>query len=208
MMRRGNPIRQGAIVMGLFSLIVLGLVSQVDRLTSSRIAANERQAWLAELNELIAPDAYDNDLLSDSVSITDPRLGSDRPLPIYRARNAGTAVAVVLTAIAPEGYSGEIRLLVAVRADGTVAGARVLSHKETPGLGDWIEREKSDWILGFDGRSLQNPAEPRWAVKKDGGEFDQFSGATITPRTAVAAVRNALIVVRDRRRDLFPPPAD
>lgn len=208
MMMRRRPVAWGAIVMGLFSLIALVLVGQVDRLTSSRIAANERQTLLASLGELIAPDSHDNDMLSDRINVTDPRLGSDRPLPVYRARKAGKVIAVALTVIAPEGYSGAIRLLVAVRTDGTLAGVRVLSHKETPGLGDWIEREKSDWLLGFDGRSLRSPAEPGWAVRKDGGVFDQFSGATITPRAVVAAVRDALRMVRDHRRDLFATDAD
>lgn len=208
MMMRRRPVAWGAIVMGLFSLIALVLVGQIDRLTSSRIAANERQTLLASLGELIAPDSHDNDMLSDRINVTDPRLGSDRPLPVYRARKAGKVIAVALTVIAPEGYSGAIRLLVAVRTDGTLAGVRVLSHKETPGLGDWIERERSDWILGFDGRSLQSPAEPGWAVRKDGGVFDQFSGATITPRAVVAAVRDALRMVRDHRRDLFATDAD
>ncbi len=208
MMMRRRPVAWGAIVMGLFSLIALVLVGQIDRLTSSRIAANERQTLLASLGELIAPDSHDNDMLSDRINVTDPRLGSDRPLPVYRARKAGKVIAVALTVIAPEGYSGAIRLLVAVRTDGTLAGVRVLSHKETPGLGDWIERERSDWILGFDGRSLQSPAEPGWAVRKDGGVFDQFSGATITPRAVVVAVRNALRMVRDHRRDLFATDAD
>lgn len=208
MMMRRRPVAWGAIVMGLFSLIALVLVGQIDRLTSSRIAANERQTLLASLGELIAPDSHDNDMLSDRINVTDPRLGSDRPLPVYRARKAGKVIAVALTVIAPEGYSGAIRLLVAVRTDGTLAGVRVLSHKETPGLGDWIEREKSDWLLGFDGRSLRSPAEPGWAVRKDGGVFDQFSGATITPRAVVAAVRDALRMVRDHRRDLFATDAD
>lgn len=208
MMMRRRPVAWGAILMGLFSLIALVLVGQIDRLTSSRIAANERQTLLASLGELIAPDSHDNDMLSDRINVTDPRLGSDRPLPVYRARKAGKVIAVALTVIAPEGYSGAIRLLVAVRTDGTLAGVRVLSHKETPGLGDWIEREKSDWLLGFDGRSLRSPAEPGWAVRKDGGVFDQFSGATITPRAVVAAVRDALRMVRDHRRDLFATDAD
>src|SRR5690606_25371364 len=119
MMMRRRPVAWGAILMGLFSLIALVLVGQIDRLTSSRIAANERQTLLASLGELIAPDSHDNDMLSDRINVTDPRLGSDRPLPVYRARKAGKVIAVALTVIAPEGYSGAIRLLVAVRTDGT-----------------------------------------------------------------------------------------
>lgn len=198
-----NPALRSAAAIGLCSLIGLGLVSAVDSLTAARIAANERQALLAALNELIPPDTYDNDLLSDSVDAIDVRLGTTKPVPFHRARKAGSVVAVAFPTITPEGYSGEISLLVAVRVDGTLAGVRVLSHKETPGLGDWIELEKSDWILGFNGRSLWNPTEPGWTVKKDGGQFDQFSGATITPRAVIAAVRNALEYARDHKQDLF-----
>ena len=203
-----RAILKPAVIVGCFSLIALGLVSQVHDRTADRIAANERQALLGALNELIAPGSYDNDLLAESSNVTDSLLGSDQPLPIYRARKKDQAVAVALSAVAPDGYSGTIRLLVAVRADQTLAGVRVLSHKETPGLGDLIEIPKSDWILSFKGCSLQNPAEHRWKVKKDGGDFDQFSGATITPRAVVGAVKRVLIYVRHHHLELFVNPGN
>src|SRR5690606_27069458 len=113
-----------------------------------------------------------------------------------------------LTVTAPNGYGGAIRLLVGIREDGTVAGVRVIDHRETPGLGDGIEIEKSDWMTDFEGRSLGDPPVQRWRVKKDGGEFDQFTGATITPRAVVTAVRNALIYFRTHRQALFELPGD
>ena len=116
---------------------------------------------------------------------------------------AETMEAAVLTAVAPEGYGGGIRLLVAINYDGTLAGVRVLSHHETPGLGDKIEAERSDWILQFEGLSLENPAPRNWRVKKDGGRFDQFTGATITPRAVVAAVYDALVYFEAHREALF-----
>jgi electron transport complex protein RnfG len=112
-------------------------------------------------------------------------------------------VAAVLASIAPDGYAGTIKLLVGINYDGSIAGVRVVSHKETPGLGDAIEAERSDWILGFNGHSLREPGEERWKVKKDGGIFDQFSGATITPRAIVAAVHNTLSYYQNNREALF-----
>ena len=122
---------------------------------------------------------------------------------MYRARREGRPVAAVLTAVAPDGYNGAIRLLVGVRRDATVAGVRVVSHRETPGLGDFIEAEKSDWVAQFEDRSLGDPPAERWRVRRDGGAFEALTGATITPRAVVGAVRKALIYFRDRREALF-----
>jgi electron transport complex protein RnfG len=112
-------------------------------------------------------------------------------------------VAAVFSVVARGGYAGDIELLVGVRADGRVAGVRVVEHHETPGLGDGIEADKSDWIRGFDGRSLGDPPREDWAVRRDGGDFDQFTGATITPRAVVEAVRDTLIYFEDHRDQVF-----
>jgi electron transport complex protein RnfG len=122
---------------------------------------------------------------------------------VYRARKYGWPVAVVLAPVAPDGYNGTIRLLVAIKMDGTLAGVRVIQHRETPGLGDAIEAERSDWILGFDGKSLNDPVQEKWKVKRDGGDFDQFTGATITPRAVVKAVNKALLYFRLHGHSLF-----
>ncbi|MGE4405805.1 electron transport complex subunit RsxG, partial [Pseudomonas sp.] len=127
-----------------------------------------------------------------SVLLQDRLLGNKSPLPAYIAIKDGRPSAVILQAIAPDGYSGAIHLLVGIWADGRVAGVRVLGHRETPGLGDRIELTKSPWIRSFDGKSLENPQADGWAVKKDRGTFDQFAGATITPRAVVGAVHRAL----------------
>jgi electron transport complex protein RnfG len=116
-------------------------------------------------------------------------------------------VALLLSPVAPNGYSGAIRLLAAIRPDGTLAGVRVLEHRETPGLGDAIEARRSNWILGFEGRSLGNPEPLRWKVRRDGGDFDQFAGATVTPRAVVQSVYEALVFFKDRRDRLFEAPA-
>lgn len=194
---------RAAAVLGLFSVLGLGLVALVHDRTKPQIAANERAVLLANLQALVPADSFDNDLPADTVAAADPALGTDQPVTVYRARKNGRPVAAVLSPVAPDGYNGAIRLLVAVRVDGTLAGVRVLAHRETPGLGDPIDLAKSGWLLDFDGRSLDDPPESRWAVKRDGGDFDQFTGATITPRAAVKAVYRTLVFFRSNRERLF-----
>jgi Na+-translocating ferredoxin:NAD+ oxidoreductase subunit G len=144
----------------------------------------------------------------DVVLVRDPELlGTPGQVSVYRARQRGRPVAVVISPVAPVGYSGPIRLLVGILADGTLSGVRVVSHRETPGLGDKVELERDDWILGFDGRSLGDPPVSRWAVRRDGGVFDQFTGATVTPRAVVRAVRDALVYFEAHRDELFAAPA-
>ena len=198
---------RGGLLLGLFAVIGGGLVAGVYEGTKARIAANEREALERNIRALVPPDMHDNDIIEDTIQVRSRELlGSDEPLTVYRARKGGKPVAAIIEAVAPDGYSGNIYLLVAVKTDGTLAGVRVLSHKETPGLGDAIEVMKSDWILGFTGKSLHNPPPERWKVKRDGGVFDQFTGATITPRAVVQAVYRALRFYRERKQTLFEPP--
>ena len=201
-------LRQALVAAGVLAAFALGgtaLLSFAEFGTRERIEANEREALLEALAVLIDPARHDNDLLNDTIEIVAPELGTTEPVTVYRARRDGKPVALVLTAVAPDGYSGAIRLLVAIDVDGTVAGVRVVSHRETPGLGDPIEADRSDWILSFDGRSLGDPPAERWTVKKDGGAFDQFTGATITPRAVTHAVRRALEYFHANREALFAP---
>lgn len=197
----------GAFLLGAFAIIGTGLVALTYDATAERIAQAERDALLSAIHALVPPDSHDNDVFVDSVSVTDPRLGTYAPVQVYRARRAGAPVAAVIASVAPEGYSGAIRLLVAIRADGTLAGVRVVNHKETPGLGDKIEATRSNWILGFEGKSLERPDSDHWKVKKDGGVFDQFTGATITPRAVVKGVFNTLRYFEANREALFAPAA-
>ncbi|MCB1735216.1 MAG: electron transport complex subunit RsxG [Gammaproteobacteria bacterium] len=191
-------------VLALFGMIGVGLVASIASGTAKRIAENERLATLRNLHELIDEDTYDNDIFTDVTNVADLQLlGSRDPLPVYRARREGGPVALVMTAIAPDGYNGRIKLLIGIDYSGTVRGVRVLDHHETPGLGDGIELEKSNWILGFVDKSLTSPVKAKWAVRKDGGIFDQFTGATITPRAVVKAVRHALEYYELRRDQLF-----
>ena len=147
---------------------------------------------------------YDNKLFEDTLQVRDEKLlGTDEAVTVYRARREGKPVALVMAPVAPDGYSGTIKLLVGIGYDGTLTGVRVSAHHETPGLGDAIDEERSDWIFGFDGKSLDNPPLERWRVKRDGGAFDQLTGATITPRAIVKAVKKTLLYYREHRAALF-----
>ncbi len=196
------------IILLLFAMMGTLMVAYTFEQTRDQIAANERATLLRKLHRLIAPEQHDNVLLEDAVSVRDEALlGSDEPVMVYRARKNGEPVALVIAAIAPDGYSGSIKLLVGINVDGTLSGVRVVTHRETPGLGDAIDEIRSDWIHVFDGKSLQAPDLSRWSVKKDGGDFDQLTGATITPRAVVKAARNALLYYRDHQEALFAPTA-
>lgn len=191
-------------LLGLFVVISVSILITINSLTQPKIAQVERQVMLNTLNQVMPQTYYNNDLLKDSIWVSEPNaLGTDTPMPVYRARLNGQAAGLVIETIAPNGYSGEIRLLVGVFADGRIAGVRVISHRETPGLGDKIELRKDDWILGFNNRQLTLDNAQTWAVKRDRGEFEQFTGATITPRAVVAAVKNTLDYVNQQGARLY-----
>lgn len=189
-----------------FAVVGVGLVAITYSSTKNIIAEAQRVALEASLNQLLPADRYDNHITEDRIEVSAPEwLGTSQPITVYRARKSGQPVALFATLIAPDGYSGPIRLLIGVDANGTLAGVRVLEHKETPGLGDGIEEKRSPWIFGFTGKSLTNPSLERWKVKKDGGAFDQFTGATVTPRAIVKAVRKFLEYAQAHREALFVP---
>lgn len=195
---------RGAWILGGFALLGATLVVLTHSSTKQRIAANERAYLLRSLHEVVPDDLFDNDLLDDTTNVVDlEALGTDDPVTVYRARSGNEPIAALLTPVAPDGYSGPIRLTVGVYMDGTLSGVRVISHRETPGLGDGIEADRSDWIKQFEGLSLEDPPLEQWAVQRDGGAFDQFTGATITPRAVVKAVRNALIYFEENKTELF-----
>ena len=191
------------LLLGLFALLGAELVAFSEQITREKIAANERQAFLNALTALVPPNLYDNDPAADTISAQSELLGTIKPVTVYRARQAGKPAAVIFTTIAPDGYAGAISLLIAIRADGVLLGVRVLSHRETPGLGDLIDSKRSTWILGFNQRSLINPETAGWRVKKDGGIFDQFTGATITPRAVVKAAHKSLQFYQQQGERLF-----
>lgn len=190
-------------ILFLFATFGTLLVAYTFDATKEQIALNERETLLRKLHQLVPANSHDNILLEDTLSVQDALLGTDKPVTVYRARKAGQPVALVLSPIAPDGYSGIIKLLVGINTDGKLTGVRVVAHRETPGLGDGIEEERSNWIFGFDSRSLGDPVLNRWRVKRDGGNFDQLTGATITPRAIVKAVRQCLLYFQQHQAMLF-----
>ncbi len=188
----------------LFSVVGTTLVAITQQQTIERIAANEKKVLLKNLYALIPASKLNNDIAQDSLVVdANPLLGTQDQSLVYRARMDDEPVAAVFNTIAPDGYSGAIHLLVGVYANGKLAGVRVVKHNETPGLGDGIEIRKSDWILAFDDQSLENPIPELWKVKRDGGVYDQMTGATITPRAIVKAVKNTLVYFSQNHETLF-----
>lgn len=193
----GSSILSNSVLLGLFALVTAALLAGTYSGTAERIASAERANAQKALLEIVPPERHNNDLLETTEAIAESHwqaLGLKQGGRWHIARQDGEPVAVIIPAVAPDGYSGDIKMIVGINRDGSVAGVRVLTHAETPGLGDKVELRKSDWILSFNGKSLQTPAAAGWAVKKDGGEFDQFTGATITPRAVVNQVKRALQV--------------
>jgi electron transport complex protein RnfG len=204
----GFSFHRSALSLGLVAIIGTTLLSGVNHLTAERIAEQERRVVLEQLGQIISPDRYDNELQDDWFAFSDEAsFPQGQRVVAYRARRGGQPVAVILRFAAVDGYNGHIGLLAGIEADGRLAGVRVTSHRETPGLGDAIEIEKSDWIQAFDGKSLDLPPASGWAVRRDGGVFDQFTGATITPRAVVEAVRAALEYHERHQETLYSAPA-
>ncbi|MFA0811190.1 electron transport complex subunit RsxG [Microbulbifer epialgicus] len=199
-----------AAVLALFALVTAGTLAVTQISTREPIERAVRAASAKALLEIIPLDRHSNDLLVDTYPIPKAywsQLGLTQGGDINLARgDDGRILAVIVPAVAPDGYSGPIKMLVGVNRDGTIAGVRVTSHSETPGLGDKVELKKSDWILQFDGLSLKNPPPNEWKVQKDGGVFDQFTGATITPRAVVNEVHQVLEFVAQHHQQIFTAP--
>ncbi len=202
-MNMTRQVLRTALILGAFGLAGAGLVAGVEWLTRDAREASVVAARLKNLHVVIPPQIHDNDILADTIVLSDPAFSPKYPTIVYRARKNGEPVAAAFETTAPEGYAGPIRLLIGIDIDGRLIGVRVLEHRETPGLGDGIEVERSDWILGFAGRAIGDPPLERWAVKKDGGIFDQFTGATITPRLVVNTVRKTLLYFNANKTRIF-----
>lgn len=207
----GQSIRRNAIGLGLFAVITGGTIALTQALTQDRIEQQRARAEADALFQIIPEDQHDNELLRDTVTLpASVNLNKGQPLTAWVARRGERPFGLILPVVAPDGYAGDIRLLVGINLKGTVLGVRVTSHRETPGLGDRIETKKSDWIYTFKDRSLNNPEPEKWAVKKNGGVFDQFTGATITPKAVVSTVRDTLVYFREHRqriREILKQPA-
>ncbi|MGB5834245.1 MAG: electron transport complex subunit RsxG [Thiohalocapsa sp.] len=197
-----------AFILSSFAVGGVGLVTATHAMTDTRISHNQREAMLAKLKAIVPAGRLKNDPLADRIEVSDQDLLGAPVTDVYRVRDGDQRVAVVLRPVVPDGYAGPIKLLVSVLADGRLGGVRVIEHHETPGLGDKIDEKKDDWIIAqFNGKSLGDPLPDKWQVKRDGGEFDQFTGATITPRSVVKAVKNALLFVEQQGDELYNAPA-
>lgn len=185
-----KTIRKHGITLALFAAGSTGLTAAINLMTKSTIDEQAAIQQKALFDQVLPADRYNNRLQDRCFVVSSPALGKGEHR-VYIAEQDGTPVAAVLETTAPDGYSGAIQLLVGADFSGTVLGTRVTEHHETPGLGDKIELRLSDWITGFSGKKIQSDNDSHWAVKKDGGDFDQFTGATITPRAVVNAVKRA-----------------
>lgn len=206
-MSTGSVTRTG-LTLAAIAAVCTALVAATYQLTSDRIAENARRLLERSLEPALGDSHYDSPVTGSRLIIQPPHdLPGTGPASVYRVYAGGKPAAALFVVTAMEGYSGPIRLVLGIDAAGTVTGLRILEHRETPGLGDRIESARSDWVYQFVGRSLGDPEARRWAIRVDGGDFDQLTGASITPRAVIKAVRRVLIYFAAHREEIFSRPA-
>ncbi len=207
-----KAIQKNANVLAIFAIVCTAVVGIVHSLTKEEIELQKQQQLLDRLSQVIDPNTYNNQIIEDCIMIPHStteegeEINSQTAHAAYIASFDETPVAIAVTTTAPDGYNGNIDIIVGITTQGVVSGVRVLSHNETPGLGDKIELERHPWITSFTDKEITADPDPRWNVTKDGGMFDQFTGATITPRAVVKAVRNTLIFFNENKESLFNQP--
>jgi len=197
-----ETIRKNGVILAVFAAVTTGVTALVNEITKPTVAKQMAIQEKALLDQVVPPSFYDNNLQKECYLVTDQALGDDEQHPFYIARKAGQPVAAAIETTAPDGYSGAIKMLVGADFSGTVLGVRVTDHHETPGLGDKIELRISDWITHFAGVKISGPQDSHFAVKKDGGDFDQFTGATITPRAVVNETKRTTLLIADLRQKI------
>jgi len=196
-------IKKNSLVLAAFAIVCTAIVGIINETTQGKIAYQEQQHLLNILHSIISPERLNNDIYQDCLIISSPQLGSLAPQTVYLAKFDDKPVAAAITTIAPDGYNGNIELIVALNYDGSISGVRALKHQETPGLGDKIELRKSTWVNNFIGKTVKDDKNSQWKVRKDGGMFDQFTGATITPRAVVKAVKKTALYFAKHKQELF-----
>ena len=201
-----HAISKNTKILAAFAITCTLAVALVNEFTKDIIKTQEQQQLLKTLHNIIEPSRYDNNIANDCIVVNSPELGSEKEHTAYIARKSGQVVALAITSTAPEGYNGNIDFIIAINVDGSVSGVRVLKHQETPGLGDKIEIKKSSWITSFSGKSMLSDNDSRWAVTKDNGMFDQFTGATITPRALIKGIKNTINYVNNNKDSLLTLP--
>jgi len=200
---------KNGLLLAVFAFFCTGLVALVNQQTFDKIKEQQQLELKRVLHQIIPDNLHDNELLAHCILIHDQEaLGIDTPLPSYIASMQGEPVAIAIETVAPDGYNGNIYLIIGISVTGEVLGVRTLSHAETPGLGDKIDLRKSDWVHSFNGMSLLSESDIRWNVKKDGGQIDQFTGATITPRAYVNAIKRTLIYFNPNKDRLLTRPSN
>lgn len=200
------PIQKNSQILAIFAIVCTAVVGLVNELTKDEIQAQAQQQLLTTLHSIIEPSSYDNNITKDCVNFSFTLNNEQANTVIataYIARKSGNATAIAMTNTAPDGYNGDINLIIAINMDNSVSGVRVLTHKETPGLGDKVELRKSDWITSFKNKVITSDTDSRWAVAKDGGMFDQFTGATITPRAVVKTVKQTVLYFKNNKQTLL-----
>jgi len=205
------PMQKNGKILAVFAIVCTAVVGLVYELTKNKIAQQQQLQLLNILHSIIEPTSYNNEIANDCVLLQSPLLGDETiKQKVYVARlsnaNSSKPIAMAITTTAPDGYNGNISLIVAMKMDNVISGVRVLEHQETPGLGDKIDERKSDWIYSFSGKSVLDEKDKRWAVSKDKGMFDQFTGATITPRAVVKSVKNAVLYLQQNKAFILEQP--
>lgn len=202
-----NAMKKNGGILALFALLSTSLVAVTHLMTADKIEEQQQKQLLKILNQVVPTANHDNELYKSCTLLTnEAALGTTTPMPAYIAEKNGQKTGMAIEAIAPDGYSGAIKLIVGLDQLGVVTGVRILSHNETPGLGDKIETRVSNWIDSFTGKKVNGADDAHWAVRKDGGEFDQFTGATITPRAVVGAVKRVSLYYQNNQAALFAQP--
>ena len=203
----GNLLKSG-LTLAAIAAICTAAVAATYQLTRDRIAANEQALLEASLEPALSGVDFDSSITESMLRLSAPHgLPGREDAIIYRVFAEGAPAAALFAVTARDGYSGPIRILVGIRHDGTISGVRILEHRETPGLGDKIESSRSDWVFQFDGRSIGDPGIDEWAIRRDGGQFDQLSGASVTPRAVTGAILETLLYFDANREQIFSAPA-
>ncbi len=201
-----QAMQKNGLTLALAALLSTALIAITHTLTAPTIEKKAKAQRLALLNQVIPKSFYNNAIATSCTLIDGAALSSKTPLPAFIAKKDGKATAIAIETIAPDGYNGIIKLLVGVGMEQNVLGVRVLAHNETPGLGDKIELDVSDWILSLSDKYVESEKDPRWTVKKEGGQFDQFTGATLTPKAVIKAAHQAAWFVSQNKTAILNQP--
>lgn len=201
-----NAMKKNGGILAVFAIASTSLVAITNWVTHDTIVEQQQQELQKTLNQVIPQSMHDNQLFASCMLLPSQSTVTTEPLPAYLATKAGQPTAIAIETYAPDGYNGAIKIIVGLDMQGVITSTRVLAHNETPGLGDKIETRKTDWIFGFDHKTVNQSNDSDWAVRKDGGQFDQFTGATITPRAVVKAVKKTVVYFKQNKQSILNQP--